>query len=93
MSCECAACASIATNAESGDRRRLANSSGPPKWPKEVEMDAITRGWDVSMRRAVALFLGLVAIALLAGAAGGYLTRGATTLVVTSISKTGWSPA
>ena len=45
-------------------------------------MDAISRGWNLSMRRAVALFLGLLAIAMLAGGAGGYLTRGITTLVV-----------
>ena len=51
-------------------------------WPKEVDMEAVSRGWNLSMRRAVALFLGLVAIAMLAGAAGGYLTRGATTYVV-----------
>jgi hypothetical protein len=46
-------------------------------------MEAVARGWDISIRRAVALFLGLVAIAVLAGAAGGYLTRGSTTRVVT----------
>ena len=46
-------------------------------------MEAVSRGWDLNMRRAVALFLGLVAIALLLGGAGGYLIRGATTLVVT----------
>jgi hypothetical protein len=52
-------------------------------------MDTVSRGWDLSMRRAVALFLGLVAIALIAGGAGGYLTRGATTLVVThTITRT-----
>lgn len=45
-------------------------------------MGVVSRGWDLSARRAVALFLGLVAIVLLAGA-GGYLIKGATTLVVT----------
>ncbi len=45
-------------------------------------MEAVSRGWDLSMRRAVALFLGLMALAMLAGGAGGYLTRGITTLVV-----------
>ena len=45
-------------------------------------MEAASRGWDLSMRRAVALFLGLVAIAMLAGGAGGYLTRRTTTPVV-----------
>jgi hypothetical protein len=45
-------------------------------------MEAVSQRWDLSMRRAVALFLGLVAIAMLAGGAGGYLTRGITTLVV-----------
>ena len=45
-------------------------------------MEAVSRGWDLGMRRAVALFLGLVAIAMLAGAVGGYLTRGTTTYVV-----------
>jgi hypothetical protein len=45
-------------------------------------MDAVLRGWDIGMRRAVAIFLGVVAIAMLAGAAGGYLTRGTTTYVV-----------
>ncbi len=45
-------------------------------------MEAISRGWDLGMRRAVALFLGLMALAMLAGGAGGYLTRGITTLVV-----------
>ncbi len=46
-------------------------------------MEAVSRGWDLSMRRAIALFLGLVAVALIAGGAGGYLTRGVTTRVVT----------
>jgi fatty acid/phospholipid biosynthesis enzyme len=45
-------------------------------------MEAVSRGWDLSMRRAVALFLGLVAIVMLAGGAAAYLTRGVTTLVV-----------
>lgn len=44
-------------------------------------MEAVFRGWDLGMRRAVAIFLALVAIAMLAGAVGGYLTRGTTTLV------------
>jgi hypothetical protein len=46
-------------------------------------MEAISRSWDLSVRRAVALFLGLVATAMLAGAVGGYLTKGTTTYVVT----------
>jgi hypothetical protein len=49
-------------------------------------MEAVSRGWDLSLRRAVALFLSFVAIALLAGGAGGYLIEVATTHVVT-----GWS--
>lgn len=52
-------------------------------------MDVISRGWDLPMRRAVAVFLGLMAIVLIAGGAGGYLIRGATTLVVThTITRT-----
>lgn len=50
-------------------------------------MDAVSRSWDLSVRRAVALFLGLVAIAMLAGAAGGYLTKGATTYVIHPIIR------
>jgi hypothetical protein len=57
-------------------------------------MDAVSRGWDWSARRVVAIFLGLAAIALLAGGAGGYLMRGATTLVVThTITRTVANPA
>jgi hypothetical protein len=52
-------------------------------------MDAVFRGWDLNMRRAVTVFLGLMAIALIAGGAGGYVIRGATTLVVThTITRT-----
>jgi hypothetical protein len=80
------------------NRLRPANKSGPPEWPKEVDMDAVSQRWDLSMRRAVALFLGLAAIVLLAGGAGGYLIRGATTLVVThtvirTVSNTPTQPA
>jgi hypothetical protein len=46
-------------------------------------MEAVYGGWVWSRERLVALFLGLAVIALLAGGAGGYLIRGATTLVVT----------
>jgi hypothetical protein len=46
-------------------------------------MEAVSRGWDLSLRRAVALYLSFVAIALLAGGAGGYLIEVATTHVVT----------
>ena len=57
-------------------------------------MDAVSRGWDLTMRRAVGVFLGLIAIALIAGGAGGYLMRGATTLVVThTITRTVAQPA
>jgi hypothetical protein len=39
--------------------------------PKEVEMNVVTRGWGLGVRRAVAVLLGLVAAALL----DGYLIR------------------
>lgn len=81
------------TSAESGNQLRAAKDNGPLEWPKEVEMDAVFRGWDLTMRRATAVFLGLVAIALLAGGAGGYLFRGATTQVVThTITRTVANP-
>ena len=57
-------------------------------------MDTGSRGLDWSVRRLVAIFLGLAAIALLAGGAGGYLIRGATTLVVThTVTRTVANPA
>jgi hypothetical protein len=46
-------------------------------------MEAVYGSWVWSRQRLVALFVGLAFIALLAGGAGGYLVRGATTLVVT----------
>jgi hypothetical protein len=82
------------TSAESGNQLRAAKENGPREWPQEVEMDAVFRGWDLTMRRGVAAFLGLVAIALIAGGAGGYLMRGATTLVVThTITSPAANPA
>src|SRR5579859_3301099 len=49
---------------------------------KEVDMEAVARRWDLGMRSVAAILLGLVAIAVLAGAVGGYLTRGTATYVV-----------
>jgi hypothetical protein len=46
-------------------------------------MAAIHAGLTWSARQMAALVLGLALIVLLAGGAGGYLIRGATTLVVT----------
>lgn len=43
-------------------------------------MNAVYNGWSWSRRRVVAVFAGLLMFALLAGGAGGYLIRGATTL-------------
>ncbi|HSO94341.1 MAG TPA: hypothetical protein VLS53_07730 [Candidatus Dormibacteraeota bacterium] len=58
------------------------------------DMEAVYSGWVWSRQRLVALFLGLAVIALLAGGTGGYLVRGATTLVVThTITKTVAIPA
>jgi hypothetical protein len=57
-------------------------------------MEAAYGGWIWTRQRLVALFLGLAVIALLAGGAGGYLLKGATTLVVThTITKTVAIPA
>lgn len=57
-------------------------------------MEAVYGGWTWTRQRLVALFLGLAVIALLAGGAGGYLIRGATTLVVThTITRTVAAPA
>lgn len=46
-------------------------------------MDAVYEGANWTRRRAVAIVLTVMAIALLAGGLGGYLFRGASTLVVT----------
>jgi hypothetical protein len=57
-------------------------------------MEAVYGGLVWTRQRLVALFLGLAVIALLAGGAGGYLIRGATTLVVThTITKSVAVPA
>ncbi|MBJ7594168.1 MAG: hypothetical protein JF886_04770 [Candidatus Dormibacteraeota bacterium] len=56
-------------------------------------MDTVYRGWNWSAQRLAALLVGLMAVVLLA-ASGGYLIRGATTLVVThTITKTVAIPA
>jgi hypothetical protein len=46
-------------------------------------MSAVHKGLNWSARRAVAVLLGVMLPALLAGGAGGYLIRGSTTVVVT----------
>jgi hypothetical protein len=46
-------------------------------------MDTVAKGWNWSARRALAFALILAAAALIAGGLGGYLVRGASTLVVT----------
>jgi hypothetical protein len=52
-------------------------------------MEAVYEGWAWTSRRLIAVFLGLAFAALLAGGVGGYIVRGATTLVVThTITKT-----
>jgi hypothetical protein len=45
-------------------------------------MDAVYEGANWTRRRAVAIVLTVMAVALLAGGLGGYLFRGASTLVV-----------
>jgi hypothetical protein len=45
------------------------------------EMNTVYRGLNWSTRRILAIFVSLMVLALLAGGTGGYLIRGATTLV------------
>lgn len=46
-------------------------------------MDAVSERWQWTRRHLVAVLLGVMAVALLAGGTGGYLIKGATTLVLT----------
>jgi hypothetical protein len=46
-------------------------------------MNAVSQRWHWTTRQLVAIFIGVMAVALLAGGAGGYLIKGATTLVLT----------
>jgi hypothetical protein len=50
---------------------------------RRSDMDAVSERWHLTRRRLVAIFLGVMAVALLAGGTGGYLIKGATTLVLT----------
>jgi hypothetical protein len=70
--------AKIGDAAPAGERKRTTQVV-----KRRSNMEAVYGGWVWSRERLVALFLGLAVIALLAGGAGGYLIRGATTLVVT----------
>lgn len=57
-------------------------------------MEAAYNGWTWSTRRLAALFLAVAAVVLIAGGAGGYLIRGATTVHVThTITRTVALPA
>jgi hypothetical protein len=47
-----------------------------------LNMDTVAKGWNWSARRALAFVLILAVAALIAGGFGGYLVRGASTLVV-----------
>jgi hypothetical protein len=81
--------ADIGDAAPAGERKRTTQVVN-----RRSNMDAAYGGWIWTRQRVVALFLGLAVIALLAGGAGGYLIRGATTLVVNhTITKTVAVPA
>lgn len=46
-------------------------------------MNAVLRGFGWTTRQSIVLLAALMAVAVIAGGAGGYLIRGGSTLVVT----------